>query len=162
MSKLTVTVEPGTPFVDITRDFEASRELLLRAHTDPELVKEWLGPRGYVMVIDHYDAREGGSYRYEHHDPDGNVYGFRGSFHGPQTLEGLVQTFEYEGAPGHVSLDAIRFEDLGDGRTRLHGHSVFQSVEDRDAMVEAGMQTGIEEGYERLDELVERLAAPVH
>jgi uncharacterized protein YndB with AHSA1/START domain len=114
------------------------------------------------MVIDHYDAREGGSYRYEHHDPDGNVYGFRGSFHGPQTLEGLVQTFEYEGAPGHVSLDAIRFEDLGDGRTRLHGHTVFQSVEDRDAMVEAGMQTGIEEGYERLDELVERLAAPVH
>ncbi len=161
MSKLTVTVEPGTPFIDMSREFDAPRDLLFRAHTDPELIRQWLGPRGYEMVIDHYDAREGGSYRYEHHDPQGNVYGFRGSFHGPQTVDGMVQTFEFEGAPGHVSLDAIRFEDLGGGRSRIVGHSVFQTVEARDAMVEAGMQTGMEQGYERLDELAQRLAAPV-
>ena len=161
MSKLTVTAEPGTPFIDMTRDFRAPRALLLRAHTDPELVKQWLGPRKYEMVIDHYDARDGGSYRYEHRDRHGNVYGFHGVFHGPQTVDGLVQTFEFEGAPGHVSLDSIRFEDLGDGMTRIHGHSVFQTVEARDAMVEAGMQSGLEDGYDRLDELVERLAAPV-
>ena len=161
MSTLTVTAEPGTPFIDVTRDFRAPRELLLRAHTEPELVKQWLGPRKYEMVIDHYDARDGGSYRYEHRDRDGHSYGFHGVFHGPQTVDGLVQTFEYEGAPGHVSLDSIRFEDLGDGMTRIHGHSVFQTVEARDAMVEAGMQSGLEDGYDRLDELVERLAAPV-
>ncbi len=161
MSTLTVTAEPGTPFIDMTREFDAPRELLFRAHTDPELVKQWLGPRGYEMVIDHYDAREGGSYRYEHHDPEGNVYGFRGSFHGPQTVDGMVQTFEFEGAPGHVSLDGIRFEDLGGGRSRIVAHSVFQTVEARDAMVEAGMQTGLEQGYERLEELAQRLAAPV-
>ena len=161
MDKLTVTAEPGTPFVDVTRDFQAPRELLLRAHTEPDLVKEWLGPHGYDMIIDHYDCRDGGSYRYEHIDPEGNVYGFHGVFHGPQTVDGLVQTFEFEGAPGHISLDAIRFEDLGGGRTRIHGHTVFQSVEARDMMFEAGMETGIREGYERLDELVERLAAPV-
>ena len=161
MGKLTVTAEPGTPFIDMTRDFQAPRDLLFRAHTEPELIKQWLGPRKYEMVIDHYDVRDGGSYRYEHRDDAGHAYGFHGVFHGPQTVEGMVQTFEFEGAPGHVSLDAIRFEDLGDGRTRIHGHSVFQSVEARDAMVEAGMQSGMEDGYDRLDELVERLAAPV-
>ena len=161
MGKLTVTAEPGTPFIDMRREFDAPRELLFRAHTDPELIKQWLGPRGYEIVIDHYDCREGGSYRYEHHDPAGNVYAFRGSFHGPQTVDGMVQTFEFEGAPGHVSLDAIRFEDLGGGRTRIVGHSTFQSVEARDAMVENGMERGMQDGYDRLEELAERLAAPV-
>ena len=161
MGKLTVTAEPGVPFIDMSREFDAPRELLFRAHTDPELIKQWLGPRGYDIVIDHYDCQEGGSYRYEHHDPAGNVYGFRGSFHGPQTIDGMVQTFEFEGAPGHVSLDAIHFEDLGGGRTRIVGHSTFQSVEARDAMVEAGMQSGMEDGYDRLEELAGRLAAPV-
>ena len=161
MGKLTVTAEPGVPFIDMSREFDAPRELLFRAHTDPELIKQWLGPRGYEIVIDHYDCQEGGWYRYEHHDPAGNVYGFRGSFHGPQTIDGMVQTFEFEGAPGHVSLDAIHFEDLGGGRTRIVGHSTFQSVEARDAMVEAGMQSGMEDGYDRLEELAARLAAPV-
>src|SRR5262245_18448465 len=133
MGKLTVTAEPGVPFIDMSREFDAPRELLFRAHTDPQLIKQSLGPRGYDIVIDHYDCREGCSYRYEHHDPSGNIYGFRGSFHGPQTVDGMVQTFYFEGAPGHVSPDAVRFEDLGGGRTRIVGHSTFQSVEARDA-----------------------------
>ena len=161
MGKLTVTAEPGVPFIDMSREFDAPRDLLFRAHSDPELIRQWLGPRGYEIVIDHYDCREGGSYRYEHHDPQGNVYGFHGSFHGPQTVDGMVQTFEFEGAPGHVSLDSVRFEDLGGGRTRIVGHSVFQSVEARDAMVDNGMERGMKDGYDRLEELAARLASPV-
>jgi len=160
MSKLTIVAEPDSPFNDITRDFDAPRELLLRAYTDPELVKQWLGPRKYEMVIDHYDARDGGTYRYIHRD-EGHAYAFHGVFHGAPTIDGMVQTFEFEGAPGHVSLDAITFEDLGGGRTRVHLHSVHQSVVARDAMAAAGMASGIDDAYRRLDELVERLAAPV-
>ena len=161
MSTLTIVAEPDTPFIDITRDFDAPRELLLRAHTDPELVKQWLGPRKYEMVIDRYDARDGGSYRYIHRDDEGHAYAFHGVFHGEPTIDGMVQTFEFEGAPGHVSLDAITFEDLGGGRTRIHGHSVYQSVAARDAMARSGMASGIEDGYARLDELVARLGTPV-
>ena len=161
MGTLTVTAEPGTPFIDMTRDFDAPRELLLRAHTEPALVQQWLGPRKYEIVIDHYDARDGGSYRYEHRDREGNVYGFHGVFHGEPSVDGIVQTFEYDGAPGHVSLDSIRFEDLGGGRTRIHAHSVFQSIEARDGMAQSGMESGLEDAYQRLDELLERQAAPV-
>jgi len=161
MSKLTIVAEPDSPFIDMTRDFDAPRELLLRAHTDPELVKQWLGPRKYEMVIDHYDARDGGTYRYIHRDDEGHAYAFHGVFHGEPTIDGMVQTFEFEGAPGHVSLDSITFEDLGGGRTRIHGHSVHQSVAARDAMTDSGMAAGIEDAYARLDELVERLGAPV-
>ena len=135
MGTLTVTAEPGTPFIDMTRDFDAPRELLLRAHTEPELVQQWLGPRKYEMVIDHYDARDGGSYRYEHRDATATSMASMACSMDEPTVDGIVQTFEFDGAPGHVSLDSIRFEDLGDGRTRIHAHSVFQSVEARDGMV---------------------------
>jgi uncharacterized protein YndB with AHSA1/START domain len=111
------------------------------------------------MVIDQWDARTGGSYRYVHSDGT-NQYGFRGVFHS-MDMDNMVQTFEFEGAPGHVSLDTQVLEDLGDGRTRVKTHSVFQSVADRDAMVEAGMSDGVEDGYNRLDELLARLRAPV-
>ena len=161
MSKLTIVAEPDSPFIDLSRDFDAPRELLLRAHTDPELVSQWLGPRKYEMVIDHYDARDGGSYRYIHRDAEGHAYAFHGVFHGAPTIDGMVQTFEFEGAPGHVSLDAITFEDLGGGRTRVRIHSVHQSVVARDAMADSGMASGLEDAYARLDELVERLGAPV-
>jgi uncharacterized protein YndB with AHSA1/START domain len=108
------------------------------------------------MVVDRYDVRDGGSWRYIHRDADGAEYGFHGVFHGTPSPDSMVQTFEFEGAPGHVSLDAITLEEH-DGRTLLRGHSVFQSVEARDAMIEAGMEGGLTEGYERLDELIARL-----
>lgn len=161
MAKTTITADPGTPFVDTAREFEAPRELLFRAYTDPDLIVQWLGPRGYTMTIDRWDVREGGSWRYIHRDTDGGEYVFHGVFHGTPSPEGMVQTFEFEGAPGHVSLDALSFEER-DGRTVVRTHSVFQSVEARDAMVQGGMASGIDEGYERLDELIGRLAAPVH
>lgn len=160
MSKLQVTAEPGLPFIDTVREFDAPRELLFRAHTDPELLVQWLGPRQYTMTIDRFDPRAGGSWRYTHRDDDGNEFGFHGVFHGEQTPDRMVQTFEFEGAPGHVSLDTLTMEER-DGRTILRGHSVFESVEDRDAMVAAGMSDGMEDGYNRLEELLARLVSPV-
>ena len=153
MATTKITAEPGVPFIDITREFDAPRDLLVRAHTDPELLVQWLGPRRLKMIVDRYDVRDGGSWRYVHQDADGSEYGFHGVFHGTPSPDGMVQTFEFEGAPGHVSLDSITFEER-DGRTILRGHSVFQSVQARDAMVESGMERGLSEGYERLDELI--------
>lgn len=155
MGKTIITATPGQPFIDMEREFDAPAELVHRTYLDPELVKQWLGPRKYEMVIDRWDARDGGAYRYVHKDGD-SEHGFRGVFHS-MAIDNLVQTFEYEGAPGHVSLDTQVIEDLPGGRSRIKSHSVFMSVADRDAMVEAGMGDGVEDGYLRLDELLARL-----
>jgi uncharacterized protein YndB with AHSA1/START domain len=156
MTTTQVTAEAGTPYIDITREFDAPPDLLFRAHTDPELLVQWLGPRRLTMVIDRYDVKDGGTWRYVHRDQDGTEYGFHGVFHGTPSPDGMVQTFEFEGAPGHVSLDQITFE-ARNGRTVLRGHSVFQSVQARDAMVQSGMEGGLSEAYERLDELIPKL-----
>jgi uncharacterized protein YndB with AHSA1/START domain len=159
MGKTIITAPEGTPFIDMEREFDAPRELVHRAYLEPDLVKQWLGPRKYENVIDRWDSRAGGSYRFVQRDGE-NEYAFHGVFHA-MDMDNMVQTFEFEGAPGHVSLDTQVLEDLGNGRTRVRIHSVFQSVADRDAMVEAGMATGVEDGYNRLDELLERLSTPV-
>ena len=156
MGTTRITAEPGVPFVDTSREFDAPRDLLFRAFTDPELLVQWLGPRKYKMVIDRYDVRDGGAWRYIHRDDDGNAYAFHGVFHGTPSVDNMVQTFEFEGAPGHVSLDSIEFKER-DGRTVVRSHTVFQSVEARDAQVQAGMTSGMNEGYERLEELLARL-----
>jgi uncharacterized protein YndB with AHSA1/START domain len=160
MSKTQIDAPAGVPFVDITREFDAPLELVRRAWTDPDLVKQWLGPRKYEMVIEQWDARAGGAYRYIHRDDAGNEFGFHGVFHSSDP-DNMVQTFEFEGAPGHVSLDKLELNDLGGGRTRAHIHSVFQSLEDRDGMVQAGMGDGVNEGFERLDELLAKMPMPV-
>jgi uncharacterized protein YndB with AHSA1/START domain len=160
MGKLQVTAPAGTPFIDTEREFDAPRELLFRAHTEPELVKQWLGPRKYKMTVERWEPLDGGSWRFTHSDDAGNSYGFHGVFHGTPSPDGIVQTFEFEGAPGHVSLESLKLEDRN-GRTVVRTHSVYQSVEDRDAMVESGMAGGMEDGYDRLDEVLARLAAPV-
>ena len=154
-----VDARPGLPFIDMTREFAAPRELIYRAHTDPELLAQWIGPRRLTTRVVRFDVREGGAWRFVQRDEDGSEYGFHGVFHGDPSPDGIVQTFEFEGAPGHVSLDALTFDEQ-DGRTTLRVHSVFQSIEARDAMVSAGMESGVQEGYERLDELVERVLAP--
>lgn len=159
MVKTHIIAEPGVQQIVITREFDASPELLFRAHTEPDLLVPWLGPRRLTMTIDRFDVRDGGSWRYIHRDADGTEYGFHGVFHGTPSVEGIVQTFEFEGAPGHVSLETLTFE-ARDGRTRVRNVSVYQSVEDRDAMVESGMEAGLNEGYERLDELIAQ-SAPV-
>ncbi|MFG3257153.1 TIGR03086 family metal-binding protein [Streptomyces sp. NPDC048172] len=149
-----IEVDPALPTIVITREFAAPPGRVFRAHTDPDLVLQWLGPRDLSMRIDRYDARTGGSYRYVHGADDGTEYAFHGVFHEVRPDERIVQTFSYEGFPDSVSLETTVFEDLGDGRTRLHTTSLMESLEARDAMVASGAETGIREGYERLDELL--------
>ena len=148
-----IVVDPKVPLVRIVRKFDAPPAKVFRAHTDPELVAQWLGPRRLEMRIDHYDCRTGGSYRYAHL-ADGEEYGFHGSFHEVRPSELIVQTFTFDGAPDGVALERLVFEDLGDGRTRLVGTSLTDSFEGRDAMISSGMEVGIRESYERLDDLL--------
>ena len=156
MTEIQITAEPGVPQVLTSREFDAPRELVYRAFTEPDLLVRWLGPRRYTMTIDRYDLRDGGTWRYVHADDAGNAFGFHGVFHGEPSPDGIVQTFEFEGAPGHVSMDTATFEER-DGTTIVRTNSVFQSVQARDAMVDAGMAEGMNEGYERLDELLATL-----
>ena len=155
-NKTVITAEPGKQELFITREFDAPRELVFKAHTDPQLFVQWLGPRGYEMTLEAFEPVSGGRYRYLHKDPNGNEYGFHGSFH-EMSLERMIQTFEFEGLPGHVSLDSMTLEELPGGRTKTTVHSVFQSVADRDGMIQSGMERGVTEGYERLDEVLGKL-----
>ena len=148
-----IDVDSRVPLVRITRDFDAPPEKVFRAHTDPELLAKWNGPRSLQMRVDHYDCRTGGSYRYLH--VRGNEeFGFHGSFHEVRPSELIVQTFTYEGDPDGVALERIVFTGLGDGRTRLTATSLVDSFAARDAFVASGMEVGIREGYERLDEVL--------
>jgi uncharacterized protein YndB with AHSA1/START domain len=160
MSATQIDAPAGVPFIDITREFDAPRDLVFKAYTDPELLVQWLGPRKYKMTLESWDVRDGGKWRYLHSDEAGNAYGFHGVFHGDQSPDGMVQTFEFEGWPGHVSLESLTFEEK-DGKTILHNHSVYQTIEARDGMIESGMESGVNDGYDRLDELLVKLAQPV-
>jgi uncharacterized protein YndB with AHSA1/START domain len=148
-----IILDDDTPAVRIIREFDAPPEKVFRAHTDPELVARWLGPRDLEMTVDRWDCRTGGEYRYTH-TREGEEYRFRGCFHEVRPDELIVQTFTFEGMPDGVSLEKMTFEDLGDGRTRLVGLSLVDSFADRDAFVASGMEHGIREGYERLDEVL--------
>jgi uncharacterized protein YndB with AHSA1/START domain len=158
MSKTQITAEPGIPQILISREFDAPRDLVFRAYTDPVLLLQWLGPRDLTMAIDQYDVRDGGKWRYVSTDAEGNEYGFHGVFHGTPSPDCIAATFEFEGVPGHVSLDTYTFEEQ-DGRTQVRSVSSFQSVEDRDGMVGSGMERGVHDSHERLTELLARLQA---
>jgi uncharacterized protein YndB with AHSA1/START domain len=157
--KLQITAEPGKQEMFIVREFEAPRELVFEAFNNPEHIVKWLGPKNMKMSIDYYDAKSGGRYRYIHTDENGNAYAFNGVIHEMTAPERCIQTFEFEGLPekGHVSLDTALFETLPEGRTKVTLHSVFRSVSDRDGMIMSGMEGGLTEGFERLDEVLEEL-----
>jgi len=148
-------IDVGTdlPTIRITREFDAPRSKVFRAHTDAGLVSRWLGPRGLEMTVDRWDCRTGGEYRYIH-SRDGEDFAFHGSFHEVRPEELIVQTFTFEGMPDSVALEKVVLEDLGNGRTRLVVTSLGDSFEARDAMIASGMEQGITEGYERLDEVL--------
>lgn len=148
----TITAPPATPYVDIAREFHAPVAAVFRAHTDPDLYRQWCGPRGLEMEVQEFDAVPGGRWQYTHRDSDG-VYGFRGVFHTVRTDALIVQTFEFDGAPDAVVLSNAAFIEH-DGRTRLEIHEIYPSVEARDMAVRSGMEYGVTEGYERLDELL--------
>ncbi len=147
-----IEADPKLPIIRLTRDFAATPAQLLRAHTDPELFARWVGPDGMDTKIIEWEARNGGAWRYVM-SRDGEDYGFRGCFHevSPQRI---VQTFAFEGMPDAIALETVTFEDLGDGRTRLHAQSLTDSFEGRDAWLESGMETGVEEGYAKLEGLL--------
>jgi uncharacterized protein YndB with AHSA1/START domain len=148
-----ITAEPGRPFVDIVREFDAPVDVVFRAHTDPDLFARWTGPRQLTMEILAFDPVTGGQWRYVSRDPSGAAYGFRGVFHTVETDALIIQTFEFDGTPGQVSLGVARFEATDRG-TRITTHTVFPSLEARDGMVASGMEYGATEGYARLDELL--------
>jgi uncharacterized protein YndB with AHSA1/START domain len=151
MSDMKVVADPGTHDIIITRSFDAPRDLVYRAFTDPDAVGRWWGQRSTETVVDELEARSGGRWRFVERDGDGNEYGFHGVYHETTAPERIVSTFEFEGMPGHVLLETVTFEEQ-DGRTLMTDVSVFQSVADRDGMLQSGMEGGAAESYDRLDE----------
>lgn len=158
-NKITITAEPGKQELFITREFDAPRELVFKAHTDPELYAQWLGPRDLTTTFETFEPVSGGRWCFVQRDPNGNEFRFHGVTHDVTPPERIIGTFEFDGLPesGHVLLETTTFESLPGGRSRIKTHSVYQSVEDRDGMVAAGMEVGVVEGYEHLDEILEKL-----
>lgn len=151
-TQATIEADEQVPVIRITRDFAATPEQLLLAHTDPELFAGWVGPDGMETEILVWDARDGGEWRFSQRH-DGEEYRFRGCFHTVGERQ-IVQTFSFEGEPDGVTLETLTFEDLGDGRTRLHGQSLVGSFEERDAWLRMGMEVGVNEGYAKLDRVL--------
>jgi uncharacterized protein YndB with AHSA1/START domain len=158
VGKTEIIAEPGTQTINITREFNAPRELVFKAWTDPELLVKWLGGKTLTMEIDTYEVRDGGRWRYVHTDENGNEFAFHGVFHGTPSPDRMTQTFEFEGWPGQVSLETIHLEER-DGKTLMRNLAVYQSVEARDAMVESGMEEGMNAGFDALDELLVSMTA---
>ena len=152
IAETTIEADPKVPIIRMRREFNATPEQLFRAHTDPRLFAQWVGPNGMHTRIEEWDARSGGSWRYVS-TRDGQQYGFRGCFHDVRP-DRIVQTFTFEGQPDGVALETLWFENLGDGRTLLRTQSLVDSFEDRDAWLASGMEVGVNEGYAKLEEML--------
>jgi uncharacterized protein YndB with AHSA1/START domain len=148
----TIEADPKLPIIRMTREFAATPEQLFLAHTDPALFARWVGPNAMDTRIEHWDARTGGSWRFVS-VRGGEEYAFRGCFHEVRR-DRIVQTFTFEGEPDGVALETLWFDDLGNGRTRLRTQSLVDSFEGRDAWLASGMETGVNEGYAKLDRML--------
>lgn len=153
MVKLNLIAEPGKLDIQMSREFDAPRELVFKAFTDPALIPRWWGPGSVTTRVDRMEVKPGGSWRYVQREADGSEYGFRGVYHDVVSPERLVFTFEFEGMPGHVLLETVTFEERN-GKTLMKDLTVFQTVEDRDGMIQSGMESGAEESWDRLAELI--------
>jgi uncharacterized protein YndB with AHSA1/START domain len=160
-NKTEIIAEPGKQELFIKREFDAPRELVFRAYTDPEMLVRWLGPKNLKMRIEKSADAAGEAWRFVHSDDNGNEFGFHGVCHEMLAPERIIRTFEFEGLPdaGHVSLETAAFEELPNNRTRIVSQSVFKSVQDRDGMIASGMERGVNEGHERLDEVLAKSAS---
>ncbi len=158
-NQTTILAEPGQQEILITREFDAPRELVFKAFTDPNLLPQWWGPRNLSTEVDTMDVRPGGQWRFLNRDAEGNEYAFHGVYHEILAPERIIDTFEFEGLPetGHVTLETIKLEKLPGGRTKLIAQSVFQSVADRDGMLQSGMEEGVNDTYDRLAELLKKM-----
>ncbi|MGA9407524.1 MAG: SRPBCC family protein [Bacteroidota bacterium] len=154
-SRATITVEPGKQEIVITRLFDAPRELVFKMFTDPTHIPQWWGPRYLTTRVDTMEVKTGGRWRFVQHDGNGKEFAFHGVYHEVTPPERIIDTFEFEGLPekGHVSLETLMLESLAGNRTKLTTIAVFQSVADRDGMAQSGMEKGVNESYDRLDEL---------
>ena len=148
---------PSDQEIVMERVFNAPRELVFKAHTDPNLISQWWGPRRYTTTVDKMDLRVGGVWRFVQHDADGNEFAFNGVYREIVPPERLSDTFEFEGMPGHVMVETVTFEEQN-GKTKVTVTGMYQSVEDRDGMLQSGMEEGANESYERLVELLGSLA----
>ncbi|GAA5030466.1 SRPBCC family protein [Actinopolymorpha pittospori] len=149
----TIQADRTVPIIRIAREFQATPGQLFRAHVDAELFKQWVGPDAMRTRIDHWDARSGGSFRYVSVAGDGAEYAFRGCFHEVRP-DRIVQTFTYEGEPDGVALETLWFDDIGNGRSGLRTQSLVDSFEARDAWLKSGMETGVEDGYAKLERML--------
>ena len=156
-NQTSIEVSGEVPTVTITREFDAPVALVFRAYTEPDLFKQWIGPRNRTFELQEFDCRTGGAWRYSTSDENFEAK-FFGAFHEVRPDERIVQTFTYEGFPDGVALETATFEDLGNGRSRVTSVSLVDSFEERDAFVASGMESGVVEGYEKLDELLATLA----
>src|ERR1700726_2543810 len=158
-SQTNILAEPGKQEIVITREFDAPRELVFKAVMDPELVSQWWGPRYLSTEVDTMDVRPGGQWRFINRDAEGKEYAFHGVYHQVLAPERVIDTFEFEGLPetGHVTLETMKLEELPGGRTRLITQSVFQSLADRDAVLQSGMEEGVNDTYDRLSELLKKM-----
>ncbi len=156
-SALTVTL-PSDRGIQMTRVFDAPRELIFKAHTSCEHLKHWWGPRKYDLSSREMEFRPGGKYRFVHSGPEGEEHGFRGEYREILEPERIVSTFEWEGLPGHISVETVTLVEEN-GKTTYTATSVFDSVEDRDGMLQSGMEGGANESMERLDEYLQTLNA---
>ena len=147
---------PSDTVIRIERTFDAPRRLVWEAYTDSELLPEWLGPRELTMTVDEFELRPGGSYRFTHRDSEGNEFVFFGELREVEEPNLIVRTFAWEGMPGKFSVERAEFEELDGDRTRIVVTSSFDSKEDRDGMLQSGMERGVVDSYSRLDELFER------
>ena len=154
-----ILAEPGKQEILITREFDAPREVVFKACTDPKLIPQWWGPRSLSTQVDKMDVRPGGQWRFINRDAEGKEYAFHGVYHEVLAPERVIDTFEFEGLPetGHVTLETMKLEELPGGRTRLTVQSVFQSVADRDGMLQGGMEEGVNDTYDRLAELLKKM-----
>ncbi|MBI5876394.1 MAG: SRPBCC family protein [Chloroflexi bacterium] len=159
MSMTEIKVEPGKHEIIMIRELDAPLALVYRAFTDPQAIPHWWGPRYLTTTVEQMDVRPGGQWRFVQRAPGGSVHAFHGVYHAVTPDRGTVQTFEYEGVPGHVAMETLVLEDLGD-RTRVIEQSVFQSVADRDGMVAEGMELGVRESTDRMAELLLTMGAP--
>jgi uncharacterized protein YndB with AHSA1/START domain len=152
-----IITTPTDREIHVERVFDAPRDRVFAVYTDPELIPEWWGPRGTETSVDEMDVRPGGGWRFVGQGPDGSEAAFRGVFREIVPPERIVYSFEWEGMPGHVSVDTVTFEDLG-GQTRIVSDTVFHTPEERDGMIESGMEGGLNDTYDRLDELLAKRA----
>lgn len=152
MTEAQISADPQLPIIWTTRDFAATPAQLIRAHTDPDLFARWTGPGGSSIHIEAWDARRGGSWQFSG-TSHGQDHRFYGCFH-DITENRIVQTFAWEDLPEVVSLETVWFEDLGNGTTRLHAQSLLASFEARDGWLASGMETGVNDGYAKLDALL--------